>query len=140
MLKKRILAIDLGTKRVGLAISDPLNIIAQAYKTIEFIDRKTFVEALKKIIEEKNIGSLIFGLPSTLDGKESQKTKEVRAHVDSFKAKLPKDLLIEFEDESLTSKEAEAIIGQMGKKPSQNKALIDQIAAQRILQRYMDRI
>lgn len=138
-MDKRFLGIDLGQKRIGLAVTDPLNITCQAYKTIYFQNFETLVNDLKTIIEEKNIGTVIFGLPVTLENKESKKTLEVRKIVEKLKNKLPQDLLIDFEDEALTSVEAHEILRNMGKKPSKNKELIDQIAAQRILQSYRSR-
>lgn len=138
-MDKRFLGIDLGQKRIGLAVTDPLNITCQAYKTIYFQNFEILVNDLKTIIEEKNIGTVIFGLPVTLENKESKKTLEVRKIVEKLKNKLPQDLLIDFEDEALTSVEAHEILRSMGKKPSKNKELIDQIAAQRILQSYRSR-
>jgi putative holliday junction resolvase len=136
-MEKRILAVDLGTKRIGLAITDPLNIIAQPFKTIEFKGLKNLSIELNALISEMNIGIIVFGLPVTLSGNDSKKTKEVRELVAKLREIIDKSIKFEFEDEALTSVEAHKIIHQMGKKPSKNKALVDQIAAQRILQSYM---
>lgn len=136
---KRLLGIDLGQKRIGLAVTDPLNITCQAYKTIYFQNFETLINDLKNIIDEKNIGTIIFGLPVTLDNKESKKTLEVKKIVEKIRNKIDSDIIIDFEDEALTSVEAHEIIRNMGKKPSKNKELIDQIAAQRILQSYKSR-
>jgi putative Holliday junction resolvase len=138
-MKKRILAVDLGTKRVGLALSDPLNIIAQAYDTISYESAEKLAEDLNELVELKCIGTIVFGLPVTMRGTDSQKTKEVRELVEKLRKLISEEISFELEDESMTSKEAEAIIRQMGKQPFKNKALIDQIAAQRILQQYMER-
>jgi putative Holliday junction resolvase len=139
-MEKRYLAVDLGTKRIGFALSDPLNIIASAYETWEWKGKNLFIKDILPLIEEKNIGTIVFGLPISLSGQDSQKTKEIRELVEFFREKIPKKIRIELEDETYTSKEAEDIIRQMGRKPSKNKAKIDQIAAQRILQSYMNRI
>lgn len=138
-MEKRILAVDLGTKRVGLALTDPLNIIAQAYDTIAYEAPAKLAADLNALISEKNIGTIVFGLPVTMKGTESQKTKEVRALVEKLRTLIDETIAFEFEDESMTSKEAEDIIRQMGKQPFKHKALIDQIAAQRILEMYMER-
>jgi putative Holliday junction resolvase len=138
-MDKRFLGVDLGEKRIGLAITDPLNIICQAYKTIYFQNFETLVKEFKSIIDEKNIGTIVFGLPMTLENKESKKTLEVKKIVEKLKSNLPEDLIIDFEDEALTSVEAHEIIRNMGKKPSKNKELIDQIAAQIILKSYKSR-
>ena len=136
-MEKRILAVDLGTKRIGLAITDPLNIIAQPFKTIEFKGLKSLSITFNNLISEMNIGTIVFGLPVTLSGNESKKTKEVRELVSKIRELIDSSIKFEFEDEALTSVQAHNIIHQMGKKPSKNKALVDQIAAQRILQSYM---
>lgn len=135
----RILAVDLGQKRIGLAITDPLNIIAQAYKTIEFKGKKKLLSDLQTEISEKQIGTIVFGVPVTLSGNDSKKTKEVRALIQFISDSLV-DIHIEEEDESLTTVQAHDIMRQMGKSPSKHKDRVDQIAAQRILQQYLDRL
>lgn len=137
-MKKRYLGVDLGTKKVGLAMSDPLNIIASAFDTIDWKGKKAFVNDVNKLIEEYNIGSIIFGLPLTLDGNESKKTLEIRELVEFFKTQFPEDIMIDFEDEALTSEDAKVILRQMGKKPKDHRKRVDQIAAQLILTAYME--
>ena len=70
MLQKRIMALDLGTKRIGVALTDPLNIIAQSYTTLLFHGKKKLVKDISEIIAEKNVGTLVFGIPVTLSGEE----------------------------------------------------------------------
>ncbi|MCB0278165.1 MAG: Holliday junction resolvase RuvX, partial [Calditrichaeota bacterium] len=130
-------AVDLGKKRIGLAITDPLNIIAQPFQTIEFKGKKRLAETLTALIAEKTIGTIVFGVPVTLSGNESQKTKEILKLIDELKQLLPDTVVIDTIDESLTTVEAHSILHQMGKKPSKHKDRVDQIAAQRILQSYM---
>jgi putative Holliday junction resolvase len=138
-LEKRILGIDLGKKRVGLAITDPLNIISQPFKTLEYKSKKKLYEDLKEIITEKNIGTLVFGLPTTLSGTDSKKTTETRKLIEFIKSQLPNDILIVLEDEALTTVDAHEILHQMGKKPSKNRDIVDQIAAQCILTAFQNR-
>lgn len=138
-MEKRILGIDLGKKRVGLAVTDPLNIISQPFKTLEYKSKKKIVEDLKEIITEKNIGTLVFGLPTTLAGTDSVKTIETKKLVEFIQSQLPDDLIIVFEDEALTTVEAHEILHQMGKRPSKNRDIVDQIAAQCILSAYQNR-
>ena len=137
-MKKRYLGVDLGTIKVGLAMSDPLNIIASAFDTIDWKGKKAFVNDVNKLIEEYNIGSIIFGLPLTLDGNESKKTLEIRELVEFFKTQFPDDIAIDFEDEAFTSEDAKTILRQMGKKPKDHRKRVDQIAAQLILTSYME--
>ena len=74
----RILALDLGEKRIGVAISDPTLTIAQPLKTIPFKSIKILVEDLKKIVKENDVVMIIIGFPLTLKGKFSEKTIEVQ--------------------------------------------------------------
>lgn len=138
-MEKRTLGVDLGSRRVGLAVTDPLNILVQRFKTIEYKNSKQLLGELKSVISEKNIGTIVFGLPLTLSGKESKKTTSVIELVELLKKELPNDLIVEFEDESLTTVEAHEIMHKLGKKPSKNRELVDQIAAQLILESYRRR-
>ena len=138
-MEKRFLGIDLGTKRVGLAVTDPLNITVQRFKTIEYKSEKKLAVEIKEVIEEKNIGTIVIGLPTTLSGKESKKTEETRKIIDYLISQFPKDISVEVEDEALTTVEAHEIIRAMGKKPSKSRDIVDQVAAQCILQSYINR-
>ena len=139
-MEKRILAVDIGTKRVGLAVTDPLNIIATTFKTILFKGNKQLVEDLKLAIQEKNVGTVVVGLPITLSGTESIKTKEVQQIIDFLRLELPPDIIVDTEDEALTTQEAHEILKEMGKNPKKHKDLVDQVAAQCILRSYHNRI
>lgn len=138
-MEKRFLGVDLGQKRIGLAVTDPLNITCQAYMTIEFKNVNKLVKELKLVIIEKNIGTIIFGIPLTLNGTDSKKTIETRAMIEKITAGLPTDINIDVEDEALTTVDAHEILRQMGKKPSKNRDIVDQIAAQQILISYRNR-
>ncbi len=138
-MDKRFLGIDLGKKRIGLAVTDPLNIACQVYKTIYYKSINNLVKELNLIIIEKNIGTVVFGIPLTLNGTDSQKTTETREMIDKIKKGLPKDILIDLEDEALTTVEAHDILRQLGKKPSKSRDIVDQIAAQQILTSYRNR-
>jgi len=139
-MNKRFLGIDLGSKRIGLAISDPLNIISQRFTTINYSGIENLSDYLKKIILEKNIGTIIFGLPETLSGKESIKTREVKNIVEKLRGFIDRNIEFIFEDEALTTVEAYEIMKEMGINKKKYKELVDQIAAQRILESYMKRL
>ena len=134
----RILAIDLGEKRIGFALSDPLGIIAQPLCTIEWKGIDNLVKVLQDYITEYKINDMVIGIPYTLKGKLSDKTKEVL----DIKTKLEKKLNIKIneEDERLTTKMANASLVAMGKSPSKSRNKIDQLAAVFILQSYIERI
>ena len=133
----RYLGIDYGEKRVGIAISDPTKIIAQPLMTIQYNSEKELLQKIQKLIEEKEIELIVVGLPLTLKGIDSNKTRTVRKFTE--KLKTISQLPVEFMDERFTSIQAQRVLRDMGKKPSKQKAKIDQLAAQSILQTFLDR-
>lgn len=137
LTRKRILALDIGSKRIGLAISDPLGIIAQPYKTILFKNKSDLLQQLKNIIEQEKVNTLVIGIPYTLKGAVSQKTQEVIEIKDYLKENL--EINIVTEDERLTTVQAEQSLREMGKSPSRSRDKIDQLAAVHILRLYMSR-
>lgn len=139
-MQKRFLGVDLGSKRIGLSVSDPLNIISQRFTTINYKGIDDLSVQLNKIIIEKNIGTIVFGLPETLSGKESIKTLEVKKIVEKLRSKIKDDINFIFEDEALTTVEAYEIMEEMGINKKKYKELVDQIAAQRILESYMKKL
>jgi len=133
---KRLLAIDYGKKRIGLALTDPLLTFAYPFQTI--INDKLLWEQLKKIINEKNITKIVLGYPTREDGKISILIHEIN----NFKDKLFKNFNIEviLWDEMYTSKMAESRIADSYKKKKKrkNKGLVDMNAAAIMLQEYLD--
>ena len=133
----RILALDIGEKRIGLAISDELYMFAHPLETILFKDLNNLIEKLKTIIYSKNISELVIGIPYTLKGTNSKKTEEVLNIKQGISNAV--SLPVYEVDERLTTKIAEKTLHNLGKKPSKNRDIIDQIAAVQILQSYLDR-
>ena len=133
----RILGIDYGTKRVGIATTDPLQIISSALTTVATKDVFTFLE---KYISEEEVECIVVGEPLHLDGTPAQIAHLVVGFVRKLKESYP-TIKIEMQDERYTSKEAQAIILKSGakKKKRQDKSLIDKVSAALILQAYMDR-
>ena len=132
----RILAIDYGDVRVGLAISDLMQIIAKPYKTIKNTNHNEMFMQLENIIEENNIGKIIVGLPITLKGEYSQQTEKVISFVKELKLSINVD--IDTYDERLSSLQAKKSLIQQGVKTGHNKEQIDQTAAAIFLQGYLD--
>ena len=131
----RILALDWGRKRIGVAISDPSGFLATPHSTLKAFPRERLWEELGRIIEAENISSLIVGLPFNMDGSEGASAGEARKLVESVRRfGLP----VEVHDERLTSFEAERLLREMGKKPSRDKAMVDKAAAAILLQDYLD--
>ncbi|MFT5166475.1 MAG: putative Holliday junction resolvase [Saprospiraceae bacterium] len=132
----RILAIDYGTRRVGVAVSDPLQIIAGGLDTVPTEGLFGF---LKKYIAEEEVETLVVGMPMHLDGNPAQIADKVEAFIKKFKELFP-GILVETQDERFTSVDAKKIILQSGakKKKRQDKSLVDKVAAILILQEYME--
>jgi putative Holliday junction resolvase len=133
----RILAIDMGEKRVGLAISDPMGIIAQPFKTIYRLGDDQLIRDLKKIVSEKAVECIVFGVPYKLSGKKTKMSLEIETFAERLmdESSIP----VVFEDERLTTRMAEMSLHMMGKKVGQSRDKIDQIAAAHILQSYLKR-
>ena len=133
----RLLAFDFGTKRLGIAVTDPLQLFATGLTTIH---PKDVIEFLKKYLQTEHIETFIVGEPKQMDGTPSQSAPQVKGFVTILKKNFP-DIPIEMMDERFTSKMASATIAQSGLKKSdrQNKALIDTVSATIILQSYMEK-
>jgi putative Holliday junction resolvase len=132
----RCIGIDLGTKRVGLALSDSLNIIASPFKTLTFIDNDDLISKLSKVINDNNVKTIILGLPLNMSGVDTEQTKKVR----TFKNVLAKfNIPIFFEDERLSSVSAKKSLVMQNVKTGHNKAEIDRTAAAIILQQFLDK-
>lgn len=134
----RLLAIDYGKKRTGIAVSDPLKIIANGLCTV---DTTTLLTFLKDYFLKEEVEQVVIGLPLSLKNEDTDATPLVRQFVDRFKAAFP-NKPIEFLDERFTSKMAFQTMIDSGlkKKDRQNKALVDEISATILLQSYMERL
>lgn len=132
----RLLSIDYGKKRTGIAVSDPLQIIANGLTTVE--TSKLF-EFLEDYLKKEEVESIIVGLPKQMNGKPSENMKRIEPFVNRLKKLYPK-INIEYFDERFTSKLAhQAMIdGGLKKQDRRNKELVDEISATIILQGYME--
>lgn len=134
----RLLAIDYGKKRTGIAVSDPLQIIANGLTTVETV--KIF-DFLKEYFKKEKVERIIIGLPRQMNNEASENLPRIEQFVDQLR-KLYPTLPVEYFDERFTSKMAQQtmIDGGLKKKDRQNKALVDEISATIILQGYMESI
>ena len=132
----RILAIDYGQKRVGIAVTDPLQIIANGLTTVHSKDIFTFLE---KYLLEEEVDTIVVGYPVTLKNEGAQSLKYINPFLKKLQIKFPK-MTVEIFDERFTSKLAKIamIEGGMKKKDRQNKALVDKISATIIWQSFME--
>ena len=133
----RILAFDYGTKRIGIAVTDPLQIIATGLDTIH---PKDIVEYLKSYLAKENVELFVVGEPLQMDGTPSQSTPHIKGFITLLRKHFP-EIPVERIDERFTSKMASAVVAQSGLKRSdrQNKARLDTISATIILQSYLEK-
>ena len=132
----RLLAIDYGEKRLGLAISDPNQIISKPLKTIILSDSQYIYNELEKIISDYEIQKLIIGLPLGMDGKKTQQTRKVEAFKEDLQNKISIPVILF--DERLSSVSAKKSLISQGIKTGHNKSKIDQTAAAIFLQHFLD--
>ena len=137
ILNMRIMAFDYGTKRVGIAVTDPLQIIATGLDTVH---PKDIVDYLKKYITQNPVERFVVGEPKQMDNTASQSAPHVRGFVTILKKNFP-DTPIEMLDERFTSKMASAVIAQSGmsRKNRQSKELVDTVSAVIILQSFLEK-
>ena len=132
----RVLAIDFGEVRVGLALSDLTCTIARPYKTINYNGMDHLIVQLTDIIKENDVNQLVVGMPYNMKGEDTKQTKIVKDFVSIIKEKLDYD--VDLVDERLTSTEAEKFMHKMDIKVGHNKDKVDRIAASIILQEYLE--
>ena len=132
----RILSIDYGRKRVGIAVSDPLRIIATGLTTVH---SKDIFDFLKDYMKKEDVDLIVIGYPKDLKNKDAESMKYVKPFINKVHINFP-ETEVDIYDERFTSKLAKAamIEGGLKKKDRQNKALVDKLSAVIILQSYME--
>lgn len=130
------MAFDYGTKRIGVAVTDPLQIIATALTAIH---PNEIIDFIKKYLQTEAIEKFVVGLPLQMDGSPSQSAPHVKGFVRSLRRTFPEIPIVTI-DERFTSKMASSVIAQSGLKreKKQQKSLVDQVSAVIILQSYME--
>ena len=132
----RIMGLDFGTKRIGVALSDELFITAQGADTIYRTAIAADMARIKRVAEENSVGEIVVGLPISMNGTHSAKTKEVLEFADSL-AKVV-SIPVKTWDERLTTVQAEKALLEADVSRGKRRMVIDKIAAQIILQNYLD--
>jgi len=134
----RILAIDYGQKRVGLAVTDPLQLIANSLDTVSAHEALNFI---KSYVEREQVEKFVIGLPKQMNGQDSDSMDYIRPFAKKLQENFPNIELI-YVDERFTSVLAHKAMldGGLKKKDRQNKALVDRISATIILQTYLESI
>jgi len=134
----RVLGLDIGDRRIGVAMSDPIGILASPLTQINRTGTEVAIEAILKIIRQYEVERIIAGLPYSIDGSKGPQVQKV----ESFLKKLSKrlDIPIETWDESYTTMAAESKMIEGGVRKDRRKKQIDAAAAAIILQEYLDTI
>ncbi len=132
----RVLAIDYGSSRIGLAISDPLKILASPYEVWENTNKLDIHEKLKKLIVLKKVDTLVIGLPKNMDGTQGYQAQEVKDFFTDFKSKELKKVV--YIDERLSSVEATKILHQKGIPEKKQRGIKDAYAASVFLKEYLE--
>lgn len=134
----RVIGVDYGTKRVGVAVADPLRMFAQPYGAYSLEEA---VEVIQSIDEDEGIEVIVVGWPLTLEGEEGKAAQRVQQYINRLRNALP-DVKVVKRDERYTSKMAREAIRRFGRKekghPKDHKGRVDAAAAALILQDYLD--
>lgn len=134
--KGRILALDLGKKRIGLAVSDPLGLTAQGLPTLERTNIRSDLAALERLASEREVGLILMGYPLHMSGNEGRQAEYTR----DFAARLAErtGLEVRLWDERLTTVEAERVLRSSGIGIQKRAKAVDKLAAQILLESYLD--
>ena len=131
-----IMGLDLGTKRIGIAVSDELNSIAHAIGVFPFQQKEFFFKRLAQVVEERQVQELVVGIPVNMNGSLGPKAKEALEFVESLKThfRLP----VHPWDERLTTLQGTKLLVEAGLSRKRRHRVIDSLAAQILLQGYLD--
>lgn len=132
----RILGIDLGSKRIGLALSDPSLTIASPYRVLARVTFKSVLETLLHIIDRENVKCVVLGLPIERDGREGRAVQGVRHFVYNLSPHI--DLPVLYWDERLSTVAVERVLNQTSLKRDEKTKVVDKMAASYILQGFLD--
>ncbi len=133
----RVLGLDVGERRIGIAMSDPLGLSAQPLQVLERRGPVQDVRAIAALVKAHEARAVVVGVPYTLRGTESEQTQRVLAFVEQVRAAVPAP--IHLMDERLTSVQGERDLIAMGtRREARRKGRVDQVAAQLILQTYLE--
>jgi len=131
------LGIDLGEKRIGLAISDELGITAQGLPTVLCTVEKDDLEKIKDIVNHYGVEKIVLGLPRNMNGTLGKQAEKVLSFAHNLKNIC--DIQVELEDERLSTAKAERLLIEMDRSRKKRKKVIDKMSAVIILQSYLDR-
>ncbi|MFO8010781.1 MAG: Holliday junction resolvase RuvX [Dehalococcoidia bacterium] len=133
----RILGLDIGDRRIGVALSDPMEVLASALTVIERKGDDSDFEAVKSLVDENRAGLIVVGLPRLMSGDIGTQARKTEAFIERLRERVA--VPVEVSDERLSTDVAEQLLRDAGKTPRQIKGKLDAAAAALILQWYLDR-
>ena len=131
----RLMGIDFGDARVGIALSDPLMIMSQGYKTIKNDGSDALFEEITAIIKEKEVTKIVIGLPKNMDNSQGFRTDATMEFAEKLRSYT--DVEIDFSDERLTTVSAHGFLNEMNVRGKKRKGAVDTLSAALILETYM---
>ncbi|HZQ68317.1 MAG TPA: Holliday junction resolvase RuvX [Terriglobales bacterium] len=131
----RILALDVGSRTIGLAVTDPLGITAQGLDTIRRKNKRTDFAALEQVIQQYQVAELVVGLPLRMSGQEGTQAEKMQAFAQDLRKRF--ELPVHLWDERLTSAEANRLLRETELSIKKRGAVVDRLAAMLILQSYL---
>lgn len=134
----RVLAVDLGARRIGLAVSDPLGLTAQGLATLERRNRRDDLAALKRLAGQYQVEMVLVGHPLHLSGRAGKQSELAEAFAEDLRRRL--GLRVQMWDERLTTAEAERVLRASGMGLEKRRRAVDRMAAVLLLQSYLDRL
>lgn len=133
-----ILALDYGEKRIGAAVTDPGGVVALGLPTIERNDEESEFDEIARLVTERQAERIVVGMPLNMDGSEGRAVHRVRGFIKKLRRRLPQ-IPVETVDERLSTDEAQQVLSEARATDEQRARNVDRLAAQIILQRYLDR-
>jgi putative holliday junction resolvase len=133
----RVLALDVGSRRLGVAVSDPTGTVATPLVTVPRRDPVEDASTLRRLAAEHGAAVVVAGLPVSLSGREGPAARSVRAYVDQLREQLP-ELVFELADERLSTVAAERALVEGGVRRRARREVVDQVAASVFLQAWLD--
>ena len=131
----RVMAVDLGSVRTGVAVSDELGMLAQPWKTLPGGDKT--LDAIVSAVAELKPSRVLVGLPRNMDGTYGPAAEAARAFADLLRARI--ECPVDLWDERLTTVSAQRALRESGRKARDQRSVVDQVAAQFLLQSWLDR-
>ena len=134
---RRILALDVGSKTIGMAVSDPLGITAQGLETLRRKNRRTDFEALARVLEQHEVGEIVVGYPLRMSGEAGPQAERMAAFAEQIRQRF--QLPVHLWDERLTTAEAGRVLRETEMSIRRRAQVVDRMAAVLILQSFLDR-